>query len=290
MAFHFARFVSEVARRGKAEYPLPMYLNAALHRPGVEPGKYPSAGPVPHLLDIYEAAVGPIEMLCPDIYFFNFSDWLGQYSRCYGPLFVPEALRSCVAPTNALIAIARGAIGFSPFGIENPDPPALLAKTYGALRQLAPTLLEHQGSDQLLALAPRIQPDGSSVEAPQSYTVGAYTLTVSFDARPATGALSTQFHPEPATRGAELPSAGALLVVTAPDEYFVLGQGITIRHGTSGGDEQVGLLEVEEWAELEDGRWAPLRRLNGDQTHQGRHVRLPSGEVSLQRVVLYRYP
>jgi hypothetical protein len=120
--------------------------------------------------------------------------------------------------------------------------------------------------------------------------VGAYTLTVSFDARPATGALSTQFHPEPATRGAELPTAGALLVVTAPDEYFVLGQGLTIRHATSGDDEQVGLLEVEEWAELEDGRWAPLRRLNGDQTHQGRHVRLPPGEVSLQRVVLYRYP
>jgi hypothetical protein len=29
--------------------------------------------------------------------------------------------------------------------------------------------------------------------------------------------------------------------------------------------------------------------LNGDQTHQGRHVRLAPGEFQIQRVRLYRY-
>jgi hypothetical protein len=31
------------------------------------------------------------------------------------------------------------------------------------------------------------------------------------------------------------------------------------------------------------------RRLNGDQSHQGRHVHLPDGEFGIQRVTLYRY-
>jgi hypothetical protein len=32
------------------------------------------------------------------------------------------------------------------------------------------------------------------------------------------------------------------------------------------------------------GRW-----LNGDETHQGRHIRIPAGQVGVQRFRLYRY-
>lgn len=50
----------------------------------------------------------------------------------------------------------------------------------------------------------------------------------------------------------------------------------------------VGILwareETVEGAELVPGRW-----LNGDQTHQGRHVRIPMGRVGVQRFELYRY-
>jgi beta-galactosidase GanA len=38
-----------------------------------------------------------------------------------------------------------------------------------------------------------------------------------------------------------------------------------------------------------DGQWQPGRWLNGDQTHQGRHLRLPPGKFDIQRVKLYRY-
>jgi hypothetical protein len=40
---------------------------------------------------------------------------------------------------------------------------------------------------------------------------------------------------------------------------------------------------------LENGRLVRRRLLNGDETHQGRHIRLPPGEVSVQQVRLYRY-
>ena len=38
-----------------------------------------------------------------------------------------------------------------------------------------------------------------------------------------------------------------------------------------------------------NGQWVPGRWLNGDQTHQGRHVRLVPGKFDIQRVKLYRY-
>src|SRR5215510_1655411 len=51
MAWSFARYVNRVAQLGAAEYRLPMYVNAALIRPGYQPGQYPAGGPLPHLLD-----------------------------------------------------------------------------------------------------------------------------------------------------------------------------------------------------------------------------------------------
>lgn len=40
---------------------------------------------------------------------------------------------------------------------------------------------------------------------------------------------------------------------------------------------------------MEDDHLVPVRWLNGDQTHQGRHIRLPAGRVGVQRFELYRY-
>jgi hypothetical protein len=37
-----------------------------------------------------------------------------------------------------------------------------------------------------------------------------------------------------------------------------------------------------------NGKRGTGRRLNGDQTHQGRHIRLPSGNPQIQRVRFYR--
>ena len=55
MAWYYARFVNEIAAAGKAVYNLPMYVNAALNRPGWKPGQYPSAGPLPHVIEYLES-------------------------------------------------------------------------------------------------------------------------------------------------------------------------------------------------------------------------------------------
>jgi beta-galactosidase GanA len=46
-AWHLARYVEKIAAEGKAAYSLPMFVNAALNRPGRVPGEYPAAAPSP---------------------------------------------------------------------------------------------------------------------------------------------------------------------------------------------------------------------------------------------------
>jgi beta-galactosidase GanA len=55
-AWYYASYVNQVAAAGKKEYDIPMYVNAALPRSGKRPGEYPSAGPLPHIMDIWQAA------------------------------------------------------------------------------------------------------------------------------------------------------------------------------------------------------------------------------------------
>lgn len=81
-----------VAAAGKAEYPLPMFVNAALIRPNYQPGQYNSGGPLPHSLDLWRAAAPAIDFFSPDIYFDNFAEWSQKYQRAANPLFVPEAI------------------------------------------------------------------------------------------------------------------------------------------------------------------------------------------------------
>src|SRR5205085_8562908 len=69
MAWHYARYIGKVAEAGKAEYVLPMFTNAALIRPSYAPGQYNSGGPLPHSMDIWNAAAPQLDFLAPDIYF-----------------------------------------------------------------------------------------------------------------------------------------------------------------------------------------------------------------------------
>src|ERR1022692_2855857 len=57
-AWSVARFIGQVAAAGKAEYPLPLYVNAALRDPLTQPAAstYESGGATDNVLDIWKAA------------------------------------------------------------------------------------------------------------------------------------------------------------------------------------------------------------------------------------------
>jgi beta-galactosidase GanA len=274
MAWHFASYVEAVASAGKRAYPLPMFVNAALVRPGRQPGEYPSAGPLPHLFDVWRAAAPSLDFLAPDIYFPNFVEWARAYAIPGNPLFVPETGRAPDAtPANGLYAIGElDAIGFSPFAIESYRPDDALGDAYDVLRQLAPLVLEHQGDDTMIGVRPPVSFDGVVDDTPQSFRMGDYTLHVAFQGTA----------PEPG----KVEAHGGLIIRLSADEYLVAGQGLTVTFSTEGAT--AGIESIREGTFV-DGRWVAGRLLNGDESHQGRHLRIPPGKFAIQRVRLYRY-
>jgi len=286
MAWHFARYTEAVAKAGKDQYPLPMFVNAALIRPGHQPGQYPSGGPLPHLVDVWRAAAPSIDFLAPDIYFQNFTEWARRYRRSGNPLFVPEALRSAEASVNGLYAFgAHDAIGFSPFGIESIAEPAAkhLAASYGLVAQLEPLILARQGRGTMAGLLS----EGPEQRQPQQVRLGGYVLAATFE-RGTPPSLADGVIVATGAAPAPPPPSGGLVLASAPDELIVAGTAVTITFASTEPGKRAGILSAEE-GRFVAGRFENVRWLSGDETHQGRHVRLEPGRFSIQRVRLYVY-
>ncbi len=286
MAWHFARYTEAVAAAGKREYPLPMYVNAALVRPGHQPGQYPSGGPLPHLRDVWRAAAASIDFLSPDIYFRAFAEWARRYKWAGNPLFVPEAMRSAEASVHGLYVFgALDAMGFSPFGIESIADPAArdLAASFGLVAQLEPLILSLQGKGAMAGLLS----EGPEQRQPQQFELGGYVLRAAFE-REAPPALADGVVPAAGTERATTAPSGGLVLATGAGELIVAGTGITITFAATEPGKRAGILQAEE-GRFVAGRWENLRWLSGDETHQGRHIRLEPGRFSIQRVKLYLY-
>lgn len=290
MARAFARYVEEVARAGRAELELPLFVNAALIRPGAQPGQYPGAGPLPHLAEVWRENAPSIDFLAPDIYFPNFAEWAGRYATPENPLFIPEALRSTDASVNALYAFGEhSALGFAAFGIDHIGAPAAecLTASYEILRQLEPLLTEVAGTGRSRGLLP---PHGAH-RPPHRIQLGGYTLNVTYERLLSPG-LADGVINEADDRSASTTQlqAGAIVIQTGDDEFIVAGTGVTITFDPDPqGPDTVGILRCDEGGFAENGEWQTIRRLNGDETHQGRHLRLVPGEFQMQRIALYRY-
>jgi len=275
MAWYFGRYVNQVAEAGKAEYSLPMYVNAALIRPNYKPGQYPSAGPLPHLMDVWRAAAPQIDFIAPDIYFPNFKEWCEKYHQSGNPLFVPEVGRGSENPVNAFYAIGRyDAMGFSPFGIESISEESPLADAYEVLAQMSPLILENQGKGVTAGVL--LDKDEQRTEL----QLGGYVLNIKHD--------YTWGWSGGDKDSESWPLAGGVIISTGPDEYVIAGSGFIVTFETDTEEETAGILNVQEGS-YENGMWIGGRWLNGDENHQGRHVRLPFGDFAIQRVRLYRY-
>ena len=68
---------------------------------------------------------------------------------------------------------------------------------------------------------------------------------------------------------------------------LVAGTGVVITYQSALTDA-VANIRVAEEVSYVGGKEKKFRRLNGDQTHQGRHIRIPVGEWGIQKVSMYR--
>lgn len=282
MAAAYARFVEAVAAAGKAEYALPMFVNGAQGRPGVAPGDYPSGGPLAHLAKEWREGAPSIDFIAPDIYFPSFAEIVDGYVEAgVTPLFIPEANRPSdpTLAANALRSIgARDAIGFSPFSIENARETEAehIAGLYGMLESIAPLILDAQAEGRIAGFGNPVSFEGEADLSPMTATLGEAAFTV------------TTIDPWTPREAQDPTSHGALLIWLGGEDYLFAGQGATLTVEPAGAQGRIGFDLVEE-GRYEAGQWHPGRRLNGDQTHQGRHVRLPPGAFGVQRFRVYAY-
>ncbi|MHB8579961.1 MAG: GH35 family beta-galactosidase [Ignavibacteriaceae bacterium] len=282
MAWNFAKYTNYVAEAGKKEYPLPMYVNAALIRPGYKPGQYPSGGPLPHLMDIWKAAAPAIDFLAPDIYFQSFAEWVSKFDvpvgkpgQMFNQFFIPEVGNN-QSVVNAFYAIAQhDVMGYSPFSIESLSNPYhnQVSKGYEVLTQLTPLILFNQGKGTMAGIIL----DSASQTA--KIKLGDYIFN---------------FHheyswPYAAKTEGENPRYGGLIIMVSQNEFYIAGRGLVVTFESSTNDNSIaGIGSIDE-GKFVDDKWIPGLRMNGDQSNQGRHMDLPGNTFSIQKVILYKY-
>jgi hypothetical protein len=298
MAWNYARYIGRVAEAGKTEYPIPMFLNAALsartldqERKGERTRFSAVGGPMDDLMDVWRAGAPQIDMLSPDAYS-NFAEYAARYDRSGNPLFIPETVGGAVGAARVLYAFGRhDAVGFSAMGAveRSPIPDDELIGSYDLIEQLAPMILKHQGDGTMSAVL--LAPDDPA----QKIQLGNYTLEVGF--------LTPRV--APMTQPTAIPPftyAAAIFIATGPDEYLMAGSGVTVAFSpNTPGPPLAGLATVEEGSFV-GGRWVPERRLAGDDTEEGEMVvmrwapgswvapyRQRASKAAIQRVMLYRY-
>lgn len=276
-AWFYATYTEAVAAAGKKEYPLPLYLNAALNYRNVLPGQYPSAGPLPHLMDIWKAAAPSIDILSPDFYNPYFKLYCDLYTRRKNPLFIPEIKFDSSDAAKAFYAIGHyQALGFSPFSIESTEHPQdePIAKTYSILSQLMPQIVQYRGTGKMEGVLL------DTANKKQEIILGNYTLTVAHD-------YILGWSPE--AKHPDWPVSGALIIQQGEHDFIIAGTGVVVTFAVNNTSNlSAGILTAEK-GNYVNSKWIAGRRMNGDQDHQGRHIRIPVGEWNIQKVTLYQY-
>ncbi len=83
--------------------------------------------------------------------------------------------------------------------------------------------------------------------------------------------------------------SGGIIIQTNENDFIIAGTGIVVTFSVNGKPNiSAGILQAEEGI-YKNGKWTAGTRMNGDQDHQGRHIRIPVGEWNIQKVKLYQY-
>lgn len=308
MAWHYAKYVEGLAQTARSIYNIPLYVNAAMNSRGRKPGEYPSAGPLAHLIDVWHCGAPSIDILAPDLYDNGFTDWVARYKLHNNPLFIPEIRLTDNNSVRAFYIFGEhDAIGISPFSIEDgsDSPNSPLVQSYAKLTELMPLLTKYQGKGLMKGLLFDSE-NKERIIADDDLTITArHFFTLPWDPR--------------ATNGSIWPERGGILLKLSKNEYIVAGSGIVLEFAKTSEKQTIekqkqlgedgfalrndqiktkhdkfkgmrcGIGYVDEVKVDKDGKLHYVRRLNGDQDHQGRHVRISVGDFKILHVQLYEY-
>ncbi len=250
MAWNYSTYVNAVTAAGKAEYDIPMFVNAWIVQPeDTKPGDYPAGGPQSRVHDIWRIGAPDVDLKCPDIYLQNIPEILNMYHHSWNPLFIPESFSGENGAANAFLAIGKHAgLGYSPFGIDgrlvNPSE-SPLAKAYSVLDQLTPAITTAQAENKITAFWV------TAANNQQTVKLGAYKIEASLPYNRRTGQISAE-------------KGYGLIIWKGGDEFIVAGSNLNMVFvPDSPGPQMAGFDEIYE-GEYVDGKWKSGRLLNGD--------------------------
>jgi len=276
-AYSVAHYINEVARAGKAEYPLPMYCNVWIKYPvhaledrdrAIPGQEYPSGGPQQDNINIWKVAAPAIDLLAPDFYSDDmrfYHEIIAAYQRDDNALFIPETGMHKNSGRYFFYALGHAAIGFSPFGVDytgwtisDEKIPGWLSEDFALFEPMAGQVAQLNLDGKLQTA---IEETGS---VRQQLHFGDVDAVVSFG------------FPQ---RDGEMPPGNAdshgraMVAQLGPLEFLVTGFDASVSFRLSdvtgkAQNQQLEILRAEEGRYVNNA-WQALRIWNGDQTDRG---------------------
>ena len=272
--YYQAKYINEIAAAGKAEFAIPCYVNVWLDYPPAElpqrqldmPGVgYPSGGAVQKLVGLWHALSSSIDLIGPDIYTDDspfYRETMQAYQRPDNPLWIPETGRSDGFGKFFFYALGKGAIGFSPFGVDQSgwnilgdEPWKAHARNFALVAPMSREIaqLEFDGK-----LKTAVEEPGQTA---QEVDFGQWQATVAFGFPQPDGRRS------PGTKDAH---GAAVVAQLGPDEFLVTGVDASISFHLP---RKLPWIRSEiitaEQGGYENGVWKGQRLWNGDETDRG---------------------
>ena len=273
-AWFVARYIEQIAAAGKAIYPLPLYVNAALRNPfqTTHEHNYETGGATDNVIPIWKAAAPSIDLVAPDIYMEGSAEYLkvlDLYHRPDNAMFVPETGQSPAYSRYFFAALGHQAIGFSPFGLDYTKyDNAPIGATQITEKSLEPFALNYKLVAPMDREIARLNFDGKLKAVVEekgkptgSLDFGQWKVTVSYGLGQF-GASDPPGNPEPTGR--------AFVAQLADNEFLVAGFfcRVDFHVADSSSRKQREYVRVEEGS-YENGTFKPIRIWNGDQTDWG---------------------
>ena len=290
--YHQAKYINAIAEAGKHEFSIPLYINVWISYPAGElaqrqlatPGiGYSSGGAVQKYVGLWRTLAPSIDVIAPDIYSDDAGlvrDTFKTYSRTDNPLMIAEVARNDSYAKFLFSALGEGAIGFSPFGVDQSGwniqgdlPWTAHAGNYKLIGPLSREIarLEFEGK-----LKTAVEQSG---QTETEIDFGAWQATVAY------GFPQSDGRHAPGNKNA---NGVALVAQLGPDEFLVTGADVSVTFHLSGKLPWTHSqpLTVEQGTYV-NGIWKTLRLWNGDETDRG--LQFHTGQPEVVRVTMNRF-
>ncbi len=282
-SYYIACYINTVAKEGKNVLNAPMSVNVWMGEHGwMIPGFYPAGGAVRRTIDIWKHATPDIDVIAPDIYLGNFSDYEAAcktYTRQDNPLYIPESGANDQNAFNMIKAIADyNCEGYFVFAIDcildadgNLKPECRnYALSFKTVTNIAPLLLKYRGTGKIHAVIQEPYRQFQNFEFENFFCAALFAgqggLFVGKDHR----------HRQDPSMTKDLPHFG-FVIEASPKEFYIAGHMHIyfapkkspdwnhINKGVSPSFTPVDYLSVEEGYLDESGNFTATRKRNGDE-------------------------